>query len=107
MGASEPLISPNAELLAAIKHLPNLRRVYLTSYHRPRDGPFPEVINTFIAALQKEADVAVPHLTTISIWAAGSNPWSYIWKKGYVDSDNGRTRLDWISTTNEITNPDH
>jgi len=104
--ASEPQVSPNAELLAAIKKLPQLRRVCLVSYHRTYDGSFPEAVIAFVTGLQKEADAALTHLNTISLWAAGSEPWSCTWRKRYVDSTDGKTRLDWLGSTNEIVNPD-
>ena len=99
-GPSGLLVSPNAELLTALKQLPHLRRVYLASLHRSYDASFPEVITAFIADLQTEAEVALPHLMSISVWAAVSQPRSYTWKKGYADSDDGKTHLSWISATN-------
>jgi len=106
MGPPGLLVSPNAALLAALKQLPHLRRVYLVSLHRSHDGPFPEVITAFITDLQKEAEAALPHLMSISIWAVGPEPSSYTWKRGYIDSDDGKTHLSWISATDEIINPD-
>ena len=116
MKASEPLISPNAELLAVIEQLPHLRQVFLASYHSHCDGPFPDVITAFVTVLQKESDTALPHLNTVSIWAVGSVPssfWavgsapsSYTWRKRYIDSEDGKTRPGWICATNEIVNPD-
>lgn len=107
MRASAPLLSPNDELLAALKQLPHLRRVYLASHHSSYDTyDFPEIIAAFITDLQTEAQVVLPHLMTIAIWASKSAPWSYTWKKRYVDSDNGKTHLSWISATNEIIDMD-
>ena len=104
MGASGLLVSPNAELLAALKQLPHLRRVYLASFHSSRAyAPLPEVISAFIIDLQTEAEVGLPHLMSISIWAARSVTWSCTWKKGYVD---GQTNLGWINRTNEIIDLD-
>ena len=105
MEASEPLISPNTELLAVIKQLPHLRRVCLVSYHRTHDGPFPQVITAFVTGLQKESDIALPHLGTVSVWAPGAEPWSHTWRKRHVDS-NGKNRAGWFNVINEIVNPD-
>lgn len=106
MRASGPLLSPNAELLAALKQLPHLRRVYLASQHSAYHAYFPEVITAFITDLQAEAQVALPHLMSIAIGASKSAPWSYTWKRSYVDSDDGKTQVDWISATNEIIDMD-
>ena len=106
MEASEPLISPNAELLAVIEQLPHLRQVFLASYHSHCDGPFLDVIIAFVTVLQEKSDKALPHLNTISIRALALGPWSYTWRKHYIDSEDGKTRPGWIRAPDEIVDPD-
>jgi hypothetical protein len=90
----------NRTLFDGIQQLHHLRQVWFTSHHRGKN--LPEPVSTFVKDME---NLSLPYLRVFCLWTPNSDPWSYVFEKGEVESINEGYNIKWTCEVNRSVSP--